>query len=145
LDEYSCLVSWMGQLTIRGFHDGKDISVRFPGLDEYSCLVSRMGRIPANFPERDRYSCDVWTGQIFLWGLDGADILVRSGRGRYSCEFSMTVQILLRGVRDETFRLGFHTVTDINARFPEWDRFSCGFPRAGQTICDVHKIQAAVG
>jgi len=84
----------MGQLLLRGFHDGKDIPARFPGWDGYFFLVSRMRHIPMKFTERDRYSCEVWTGQIFLRvSHDGTD-----------------------------FPAGC-TGWDVSARFPRWDRY----------------------
>jgi hypothetical protein len=57
-------------------------------------LVSRMGHIPVKFTERDKYSCEVWTGQIFLRvSHDGTD-----------------------------FPAGC-TGWDVSARFPRWDRY----------------------
>jgi hypothetical protein len=80
----------MGRMFFLGFQNGTAISARFL----------------------------VW--DVFLGSFqDGTDILVRSRRGRYSCEFPLMGQIFLRGVQDGTCRRGFHIGTDIIARFPE--------------------------
>jgi hypothetical protein len=119
-DCYPCEVSNMGQLPLRGFHDGKDIVARVSGWDGYSCFVSRMGRIVLKFPERDRYSYEVWTVQTLLRVFhDGTVFPARRTGWDVSARFPHW-DILMRGSQNET---------DIIASFTRKDRSSAIFTR----------------
>jgi hypothetical protein len=117
-----------------GFLDGTAIRARFSVWDSCPCEVSMMGKIyPRGF--QDWMDIPAWFPgwDICLRSFkNGTDILVRSGRGRYSCEFPMKGQFFLRGVQDGTFRRVFH----IGTYYCEVSRMRQIFVRVSQDRTD---------
>ena len=81
------LDSSMVQLPQRGFQDGTAAPASFPRWERYTRQVSRMGWIFLLSFQDGTYSAKFWERDTFLWGLDGADIPASfPWRDCFSCE-----------------------------------------------------------